>query len=68
MEDLGFADDKPIFSRDQDLLGRSAFAINLAAAIQLEEQRKSADRLDGGVGQRQEFDQESGTPEFQRNA
>ncbi|WP_339456411.1 KAP family P-loop NTPase fold protein [Pseudomonas sp. EA_65y_Pfl1_P120] len=33
MEDLGFADDKPIFSRDQDLLGRSAFAINLAAAI-----------------------------------
>lgn len=33
MDDLGFADDKPIFSRDQDLLGRSAFANNLAAAI-----------------------------------
>jgi hypothetical protein len=33
MEDLGFADDKPIFSRDQDLLGRPAFAINLAEAI-----------------------------------
>ena len=33
MDDLGFTDDKPIFSRDQDLLGRSAFANNLAAAI-----------------------------------
>ncbi|MBK4989208.1 KAP family P-loop NTPase fold protein [Pseudomonas sp. S36] len=33
MDDLGFADDKPISSHDQDLLGRSAFAANLAAAI-----------------------------------
>jgi len=33
MDDLGFADDKPIYSHNQDLLGRSAFANNLAAAI-----------------------------------
>lgn len=33
MNDLGFADDKPIYTDDKDLLGRSAFANNLAAAI-----------------------------------
>lgn len=33
MDDLGFADDRRIETHDQDLLGRSAFAKNLAAAI-----------------------------------
>ncbi|VXC94674.1 Predicted P-loop ATPase, KAP-like [Pseudomonas sp. 8Z] len=33
MDDLGFADDRPIEAHDQDLLGRSTFAKNLAAAI-----------------------------------
>ncbi|MEQ9725745.1 P-loop NTPase fold protein [Pseudomonas sp. WHRI 8822A] len=33
MDDLGFADDRPIEAHDQDLLGRSTFARNLAAAI-----------------------------------
>lgn len=33
MNDLGFADDRPIEARDQDLLGRSTFANNLAEAI-----------------------------------
>lgn len=33
MDDLGFADDRPIQTEDQDLLRRSAFAKNLAAAI-----------------------------------
>lgn len=33
MDDLGFADDRPIQTNDQDLLRRSAFATNLAAAI-----------------------------------
>ncbi|ERI50431.1 hypothetical protein N878_08795 [Pseudomonas sp. EGD-AK9] len=33
MDDLGFADDRPIEAHEQDLLGRSTFAKNLAAAI-----------------------------------
>lgn len=33
MDDLGFADDRPIQTDDQDLLRRSAFAKNLAVAI-----------------------------------
>lgn len=33
MDELGFANDRPIKAAEQDLLGRSAFAKNLAAAI-----------------------------------
>ncbi|WP_231977881.1 MULTISPECIES: hypothetical protein [Pseudomonas] len=33
MDELGFANDRPIKAAEQDLLGRSTFAKNLAAAI-----------------------------------
>ena len=33
MDELGFANDRPIKAAEQDLLGRSAFSKNLAAAI-----------------------------------
>lgn len=33
MDELGFANDRPIKAAEQDLLGRSAFAKNLAEAI-----------------------------------
>lgn len=49
MDDLGSADDQPIQTDDQDLLGRSTFAKNLTAAIVSKKQGRFGDCLDGEV-------------------
>lgn len=61
MDELGFANDRPIKVAVLGLLGRSAFAKNLAAAIVgWKNQESLVITMTGLWGQRQEFDQESG--------